>query len=504
MTLLQVLSHVLYNYQTSVRNMQLLIKISYEHNTEFLKNLFDHELSLQRMWVTGNGHIEVDEIFPPISDTFGAPNSYCELALYILLEQIETHNARKIESAIYSIYQLGRYAPMAISILSTHWDALSVFQKEVLLLAVRRWTANGTDELSALYSVLFKEYAESNSLEYKYSLHCVLSCYDSNEILQDQIDFTATPIEYRLPESHFPRPFDGPYKRFLDLTEDWYGFSHINDDIRKAIQLCCSESIQYEDLFSNRGDYFIPNSNRGAAQILYGEDAKGRWADIPLNVKKSWLLPADDPFLLTEIPTIVYDEDWFSSFDGTFKTIDTTQLSEMIHRNCADDEIVLGACVWYPLEHDDGIIYCEVAEIGSDAFLLAQSNTIERCFGNFGMLNANLSEMHTDQYGAQLFKLTVGGIRFFYGNCQIAPSDTWREVLGCTPDANSPYIWKERFDKVVLHFERIASPTREVRHEKYFRQPVLFRWLCDSNWFQTKLYTNKLCMRYVSYKEELP
>ena len=88
---------------------------------------------------------------------------------------------------------------MTIRVLSLHWEALSVFQKEVLLLVVQRWTANGADEMSALYSVLFKEYAGSNSLEYKYSLHSVLSCYNSDEILPDQIDFTAVPIKYRLP-----------------------------------------------------------------------------------------------------------------------------------------------------------------------------------------------------------------------------------------------------------------------------------------------------------------
>lgn len=243
-------------------------------------------------------------------------------------------------------------------------------------------------------------------MEYKYSLR-ILSCYNLDKIMPDQIDYAAMPIEYRLPDSLYSYPSDGPYERFLYLTEDWYDFSHKNDDIRKGIQLYCSEKNQYTDLFKGRGDYLIPNSNKVAAQILYGEEAKGRWADIPLVVKKSWLLPTDDPFLLTEMPTMVYDKDWFPNLDGTFNTIDTAQLSEMLRKNCLNDEMVLGACVWYPLKHDDGIIYYEIAEIGSGAFFLGQINAIERCLGNFGLLNVDLCEMCTGQYGAQLFKLAM-------------------------------------------------------------------------------------------------
>lgn len=493
-----------YSYQTSVQNMQLLIKLNCEHSAELINDLFEHELSVQKMWVTGDEHIEVAETLRPVPDVFGTPNSYCEMALYILLEQIETHNARKIESAIYSIYQLGRRAPAIIEILSSHWDVLSFFQKEMLLLAVRCWISDGIEELSDLCRVLFKEYYESNSLEYKYFLHCVLSCCDSNEIMLDQIDFTATPIEYKLADFLSSSTSERPYERFLYLTEDWYDASHMNDDIRRIIQFLCSENIQYTDLFSRRGDYLIRDSNRVAAQVLYGEEAKGRWADIPLILKKSWLLPADDPFLLTKMPTMIYDNEWFSNFDEKSKIVDTTRLSEMIRKNCIDNETVLGACVWYPHGHDDGIIYYEIAEIGSDVFLMAKDNTVERCFGNYGMLNGHVNEVITDQYGAQLFKIVVGSTNFFYGNCQIAPSNTWREVFGCMPDTNSPYIWKDSSDKTVLHFERIASPTREVGYEKYFRQPIIFRWVCDSNWFQNQLKTNNLYMRYISCKEKLP
>ena len=108
------------------------------------------------------------------------------------------------------------------------------------------------------------------------------------------------------------------------------------------------------------------------------------------------------------------------------------------------------------------------------------------------------------RYGISLFKLVGGGMRFYHGNCQIAPSCIWREAFECTPEIHSPYTWVDSSGKPVLRFERITSPTREAMHEKYYRQPVLFRWICNSDWLQEILNEKGLRIRYVSTIEKLP
>ena len=71
------------------------------------------------------------------------PQSLPEMALYILIEQIGTKNARKIESAIFAIYLLGnRFAEITGAILSI-WDNLSGLQVECLLLIMAKWAADG-------------------------------------------------------------------------------------------------------------------------------------------------------------------------------------------------------------------------------------------------------------------------------------------------------------------------------------------------------------------------
>lgn len=92
----------------------------------------------------------------------------------------------------------------------------------------------------------------------------------------------------------------------------------------------------------------------------------------------------------------------------------------------------------------------------------------------------------------------------YLSNCQIAPAEIWREDFNCFPDSTSPYRWLDKDGNVVLRFERIASPIREAMHEKYYRQPTLFRWVCNLEWLEKTLLKYDLRLRYVSRIEKIP
>lgn len=70
--------------------------------------------------------------------------------------------------------------------------------------------------------------------------------------------------------------------------------------------------------------------------------------------------------------------------------------------------------------------------------------------------------------------------------------------------ADLEYCWRDENGNIVLRFERIASPIREAMHEKYYRQPILFRWLCNSEWLKETLCKHNLHLRYVSRLESIP
>ena len=59
------------------------------------------------------------------------------------------------------------------------------------------------------------------------------------------------------------------------------------------------------------------------------------------------------------------------------------------------------------------------------------------------------------------------------------------------------------FSEEVLWFERIASPMREAMREHYIRQPIIFRWVCDSTWIKQKLQELGLRMIIVSKVDEM-
>lgn len=102
------------------------------------------------------------------------------------------------------------------------------------------------------------------------------------------------------------------------------------------------------------------------------------------------------------------------------------------------------------------------------------------------------------------FEWYVGLKNIYLCNSQIAPSEIWREGFKCVPDHTSPYCWRDENGNIVLRFERIASPIREAMHEKYYRQPILFRWLCNSEWLKETLCKHNLHLRYVSRLESIP
>jgi hypothetical protein len=502
-----------YNYQTSVRNMQLLLKLDYSKNVSKIKVMFEQELDTQEMWITGNNHIGINSELHFVSSNIPVPSSYIEMVFYLLLEQIETQNERKIESAIYAIYRLGCSFHSVIQIVALQWKSLSEFQKDMLLIIIARWSIDKVNGFIDLYDVLFYDYKNCNSLERKYYLHSVLRLYSPNDSRLDGIEYIADPIEYRF-------TFDGTSlisstaDRFLKLSEDWYDYPHMNDDIRRYIgKQTLTNST--EDRFSGQGDFSVPTLNIEKYQVLYGEEKKGRWDDIPLMLKKCWLLQADDPFMMTEIPKVVYDDEWFQPFHSSSKssrepqTIDKSRLSQIVHKNCGTHEKVVGACIWYPWDHDDGVLYYEIAKIDAGGISQVRNKDVEWCLGNYGLLYQEgfideLGSKSAYRYGISLFKLVGGGMRFYHGNCQIAPSCIWREAFQCTPEIHSPYTWVDSSGKSVLHFERITSPTREAMHEKYYRQPVLFRWICNSDWMQGILNDKGLRIRYVSSVQKLP
>lgn len=500
-----------YNYQTSTRNMCLLLKLYCGRDSNQIKALFEKELLTQEQWITGNNHIPVEFISDTPQRNFEVPSNLAEMALYILIEQIETHNARKIENAIFSIHKLGKCFPYLLDTIALNWDKISIAQKEFLLPVIARWISDGINS-KHLFDILHKDYMNCNLLPLKYYYHSLLVRLKTPGIEKDWLTFETSADKYTLP-SFGEYAKDSPYENFLRLVE-LPNEARSSNDIRAYIaQLSSSESLG-EDEYGKLEDLRIPAWDQNISNVLFGEEAAGRWDNSPLLSKKSMLIPLEDPFLLTEMPQIVYDEEWFpdiprrSHGDVEKDRLDKKKLHDVAQKNIKGSEMLLAACIWYPWDHKEGCIFCESAQIKS-AYDLSSNNQDDCCAGNFGLLTyeGDLEESHIacKHYdGINLFNKVRGNIKLSFGNGQIVPSSAWKKVFHCEPSDETPYRWVDENGIDVLRFERIASPIRETNHETYIRQPVLFRWICNMEWLKQKLDELQLKVFFITSYEEMP
>lgn len=373
--------------------MQLLLKLFCCCEEPKLQNLFEQELSTQEMWITGNKHINPDFKIIPVLHDNTTPTSYAQYAFMVLMEQIETHNARKIEGAIYSIYNLGKHFGEIFTVLSEKWSTYSDFQKDTLLVIIARWFFDQIDGLDHLREIVLLEYRNCSSLTRKYYLHSILTSDSKSDISASEAIYTPSSSNCDFPgtpSNVISRRVD----RFLEFIEEWYDYPHMNDDLRICIKRSGCKENYGVDNFQKIGDCLLPAAIDEEDRILYSAEKDGRWVEIG---------------------------------------------------------------------------------------------------GDFAHIN-----------GASLFKVVGGNMFFYLCNSQIAPSEIWREGFKCVPDHTSPYCWRDENGNIVLRFERIASPIREAMHEKYYRQPILFRWLCNSEWLKETLCKHNLHLRYVSRLESIP
>ena len=346
-----------------------------------------------------------------------------------------------------------------------------------------------------------------------YYLHSILTSDSKSDISASEAIYTPSSSNCDFPgtpSNVISRRVD----RFLEFIEEWYDYPHMNDDLRICIKRSGCKENYGVDNFQKIGDCLLPAAIDEEDRILYSAEKDGRWVEIPLLQKKCWLLPSDDPYLLTEMPHMVFDDSWFPCISDSYGEksdirINKDQFSKIVHGNRPVGEIVLGACVWYPWNDDDGKLYIETAKIDTNTLSPYRSDKVDPCFGNYGLLahEGALVEFGGDFAhinGASLFKVVGGNMFFYLCNSQIAPSEIWREGFKCVPDHTSPYCWRDENGNIVLRFERIASPIREAMHEKYYRQPILFRWLCNSEWLKETLCKHNLHLRYVSRLESIP
>lgn len=209
-----------------------------------MKALFQKELSVYEQWVTGNNHIPVEFKSDMPQRIFDIPSNLAEMALYILIEQLETHNARKIESAVFAVYELGKSFPNLLDTVAMNWDKISIVQKEFLLPVVTKWIFEDTNS-KRLSDALLKDYMSCNLLPFKYYYHSILVRLKGSGLKKDRLTFEAVANEYTLPVfGKYTK--GGTYENFLSLVEH-PDEAKSSNDIRGYIAQLSADELPRED-----------------------------------------------------------------------------------------------------------------------------------------------------------------------------------------------------------------------------------------------------------------
>lgn len=511
------------NYYTCKSNMNSIIQwISTEKDVELLQTFFDKELASHYTWITGSGHLlqKLDFYENSISN-LPLPETYMQFALNILIEQFETRNSHRIEISLQGIQLLLKKYPELFGYISDSWSIYTSYQKEFLIKLSERWLQQNIIGSNILVPIIEQEYLKTNELDKLIQLYLILqNHYTVTQKKLDEIQYNAEAKSYLLPKK-FPPIFNqvnvsNSIRHFLMAVERFTGSS--NEELIYFLHnLQTNEEIEVKSNrknISRAGDSMLYplNHMKGETEILYGEEKKGRWIDVPFSIKAQSLLPMDDAWIISEMPKISNKESW--DIEEELKELlkkDTISISKpyfekIVHEDIDEEKEVIGACLWYPIGNKDGLIYTETSKMISKQVLI-KDLTITVAL-NPGSIISNMDELFEIEYeniydnGVCLTNSIVGSSSFMYGNCMIYPSQYLRELLEIKPMINNPLIWVDKEGNEVMYFERFVYPYRELNRENYFRQPLLSRWVCNKELVNKVAKENNLTY-YLANKVEL-
>ncbi|MGF9992362.1 AAA family ATPase [Bacillus mycoides] len=489
------------NYYTCSSNMEFLLQYAGDLlSIDIVKYMFDEELKCHYMWLTGCGHISFNFEIAPSTSYLPQPKDIKELVCNILMEQIITRNIHRIEICLQGLQLLIEKYPEMFKFLSESWESYTDEQKEYLIKLSERWSQENMEGFNVIYPCILKEYEYTNELDKKIQLYSIIKTYvsilDGNK--ERKIMYEAKKIQYEI-DTDYPSIFDkskisSTAKTFLRVMEELTWDS--NDDIRYFLQ---NEKVITRDPnlsnTSRAGDSMLyPKSYTDLdMKVLYGEEKKNRWLNIPLSIKAQALLNTDDAWVISKIPKVTYEMEWY--IEKELKTyIEEGSLSKckpylksIINKEIPEDMGVIGGVIWYPVGSKDGVIYTETAKLIQSNILIKDlsiikalnpreivSNLLEEDEGLF-----IIEEEYPDSNGICLTNEIVGAGAFIYGHTMLYPSSLITEVLDIYPSKDNALVWQDNEGNKVMYFERYVNPIREAIQERYFRQPLMGRWLCN-------------------------
>lgn len=286
-------------------------------------------------------------------------------------------------------------------------------------------------------------------------------------------------------------------EKFLDIMDL---FTHSSSqDIRNYIQEH-KEVSTYQPLknASRNGDAMLYplEYDELDMQVLYGESKKGRWKNIPYEFKAQLLLEADDPLVYSQVPHMDFSSVWdveseLEELQSSDNLVEGKEImKEILYHNLPLGFSVIGGVIRYPINGEDFVIFREFVsthEMGENKKIYNSFNPrIVDFSGTEQGFNFQRQVNFKCQNSYSLVENIEGYKIFMYGDSDLYPSLKLIEKLDLIPSEEIPLAWENAWGEIVLYYERSAAPIREAMRERYYRQPLMNRWLLKEEYL-TKL-----------------
>jgi hypothetical protein len=492
---------------TASANLRALVSFSSGATTQSgRREHLERELRMHECWILGGRPRPTERALPVIhvvGDGPFAPSSWCDLALGGLVELLKSRSAVRGRSAARGLYALLSARDEANEKGALLWDSLHARQRRLLLLVLERLAAEHPGRFAPWQSSVEGCLQKGEGEE---QVQALVTLEAFSRASRPARAWKLPPLE---PHAHgaivrgVGRLLDvpGSYKGLVGLCSGHLAVRQVAHIFADATRLNRSEieglvathlrnepavDLQPDQESFWDGDMKLPLATDvdEAIRFLVDEARAGCLGQVSPSAIAQAVLRSDEPRVITTsgvvgeklAPWPVDDE--LEQLIATGTRALEGRLRLVAGAGLAERERLLGAQVMtYSRNNDVALtIFLGWASDPLDHAAQLQPWTFTgRGFIAYSDDGFEPSQTREDGW----FTLPAGGPgAFIHANVPLTPSRSWR-AFGWSPSPENPFVWL-REDRVVARLEVVRGPVRRLIQDLLHRQPMMIRWVADS------------------------
>ncbi len=488
-------------------NLRVLVSLPSGNRTHSgRREHLERELRMHECWILGGRPERAGRtlpVIPVVSDGPFAPSSWCDFALGGLLELLKSTSAVRSRGAARGLYALLSSQDKANESGALLWDSFHWRQRRLVLLALERLASEHPDAFVRWQSVVERCLQEGEGEEQVQALVTLESF--------SRASGPARPWELPPLEPHAHGALVRRVGRLLDVPGDYRGlvglgsrhsvarqvarmFAEATRQDQTEIESLVAAHLRDEltvDLQPDQETFWDGDMRLSSAtdvdeaiRLLVNETRAGCLGRVSPSAMAQAVLRSDEPRVFTTSGVVgekagewpVDDELEHVVAAGTRAVEERLRL--VAEAGLGGKERLLGAHVTTYSRKNDVALTMLLGWAYDPLDPVAQ--LVPRTFTGRGFIAYSDDGFEPPQRKeAGWFTLpAVGPGAFIHGSVPLASSRIWR-AFGWSPSPENPYVWL-RDDSVVARLEVVRGPVRRLIRDLLHRQPVMFRWVADS------------------------